>query len=172
MLRTFNGKTPKVDPTAFVSEAAYVIGDVIIGAYSSVWPGAVIRGDHGRITIGRNTNVQDNSVVHSDTDASLGDYVTLGHRVVCHAIQIDDYVLLGNGCVVNDGVIVEHHSIIAAGAVVLEGKRVPSGSLMAGAPAELKGRLLKRHRDLIQHTASSYVNLAKAYRAQGLDNGL
>ena len=95
MIRSFNGKTPRVDPTAFVSEAAYVVGDVEIGPYSSVWPGVVIRGDMGRITIGSHTNIQDNSVVHSDTDATLGDYVTLGHSVVCHAARVEDYALLG-----------------------------------------------------------------------------
>ena len=169
MLRSLNGKTPQVDPTAFVSEAAYVVGDVVIGPHSSVWPGAVIRGDHGCITIGSNTNVQDNSVVHSDSDASLGDYVTLGHRVVCHANRINDHVLLGNGCVVNDGVVIGDHSIVAAGAVVLEGKQVAPGSLMAGAPAERKGRLLKRHRELIEHAAANYVGLGKQYKDQGLD---
>ncbi len=169
MLRSLNGKTPQVDPTAFVSEAAYVVGDVIIGPHSSVWPGAVIRGDHGRITIGSNTNVQDNCVVHSDSDALLGDYITLGHRVVCHAKRIDDHVLLGNGCVVNDGVVIGDHSIVAAGAVVLEGKQVAPGSLMAGAPAERKGRLLKRHLELIEHAAVNYVGLGKQYKEQGLD---
>ena len=96
MIRSFNGKTPRIDPTAFVSEAAYVVGDVEIGPHSSIWPGVVIRGDMGRITIGSHTNIQDNSVVHSDTDATLGNHVTLGHSVVCHAAVVEDYSLLGN----------------------------------------------------------------------------
>jgi carbonic anhydrase/acetyltransferase-like protein (isoleucine patch superfamily) len=168
LIRSFNGKTPLVDPTAHVSEAAYVVGDVVIGPYSSVWPGAVIRGDHGQITIGSHTNIQDNSVVHSDADASIGSYVTLGHGVVCHARVVHDYALLGNGCVVNDGAVIGDHSIVAAGAVVLEGKEVPAGSLAAGAPAEVKGRILKRHKDLIDRASAHYVELGQRYKAAGL----
>ena len=148
MLRSLNGKTPQVDPTAFVSEAAYIVGDVVIGPYSSVWPGVVIRGDHGRITI--------------------GSHVTLGHRVVCHAGRIHDHALLGNGCVVNDGAIVGPYSLVAAGAVVLEGKEIPAGMLAAGAPSHVRGRLLKRHKDLIQHVAARYVELAQQYKSAGL----
>ena len=169
MIRSFGGKRPQVHPTAFVSEAAYVIGDVAIGAHSSVWPGAVIRGDHGHIAIGEHTNVQDNSVVHSDADARVGSHVTIGHRVVCHATEVHDYVLLGNGAVLNDGVVVEHHAIVAAGAVVLEGRRVGSGTVWAGAPAELRGRLLKRHRELLEHAAASYTALAERYKEEGLE---
>ena len=88
MIRTLDGITPRIHPTAFVSEAAYVIGDVEIGEGSSVWPGSVIRGDMGKITIGKYTCVQDNSVVHCDTDATIGDYVVIGHRVVCHAKNV------------------------------------------------------------------------------------
>ncbi len=168
MLRSFNGKTPKVDPTAFVSEAAYLVGDVVVGPHSSVWPGVVIRGDAGRITIGSYTNIQDGSVVHADANASLGDYVTVGHGVVCHAGRVDDHCLLGNGCVVNDGAVIGDHSIVASGAVVLEGVQVPPGSLVAGAPAEVKGRLPKRHRELIQRTADHYAELAQRHKKEGL----
>ena len=168
MLRSLNGKAPQVDPTAFVSEAAYVVGDVVIGPYSSVWPGVVIRGDSGRITIGSHTNIQDNSVVHSDSTASIGNHVTLGHSVICHAGRIDDHALLGNGCVVNDGAIVGAYSIVAAGAVVLEGKEIPEGMLAAGAPSEIRGRLLKRHKDLIRDVAAHYVELAQQYKVAGL----
>ena len=81
MIRSFKGKTPKIHPTAFVSEAAYVLGDVEIGENSSIWPGTVIRGDSGKIIIGKNTNIQDNSVVHSDADSWIGDNSTMGHSV-------------------------------------------------------------------------------------------
>ena len=93
MLRSLGGNSPKVHPTAFISEAAYVIGDVEIGAQSSVWPGAVIRADSGKITIGQRSNVQDNSVLHSDHDASIGNDVTIGHGVVCHARKIGDHTV-------------------------------------------------------------------------------
>ncbi len=169
MIRAHAGHSPQIDPTAFVSEAAYVVGDVLIGAHASVWPGAVIRGDHGRITIGSHTNVQDNSVVHSDADASIGDHVTIGHRVVCHAAEVGSHVLLGNGCVLNDGVTVEDGAIVAAGAVVLEGTRVAKGTIVAGVPAKLRGRLMKRHRDLIEEASASYVALGARYKAEGLE---
>ena len=169
MIRSLNGKTPQIDPTAFVSEAAYVVGDVVIGAYSSVWPGAVVRADHGRITIGAQTNIQDNSVVHSDADATIGSFVTLGHRVVCHASRVGDHALLGNGCVVNDGAVIGEYSIVASGAVVLEGVAVPPNSIVAGVLAAVKGRPMKRHRDLIEQTATSYVELAQRYKEDGLE---
>ncbi|MBM3939311.1 MAG: gamma carbonic anhydrase family protein [SAR202 cluster bacterium] len=139
MIRALGGKSPRIDPIAYVSEAAYVIGDVSIGAHPSVWPGAVIRGDHGHIAIGSRTNIQDNSVIHSDADVVIGDHVTIGHRVVCHAVWVGNYVLLGNGCVVNDGVVVGSRAIVAAGAVVLE------------------------------RAARNYVDLAARYKAEGLE---
>ena len=163
MIRPLGGLAPQVHPTAYVSEAAYVVGDVVIGAHSSVWPGAVIRGDHGRITIGDGTNVQDNSVVHSDAEASIGDGVVIGHRVVCHAAQVGDRVLLGNGCVVNDGAIIEDDAIVAAGAVVMERVRVGSGEIWAGVPARLRGRMLPRHYEMIRRGAESYAALAQRY---------
>ena len=169
MIRSFNGKTPRVDPTAFVSEAAYVVGDVEIGPYSSVWPGVVIRGDMGRITIGSHTNIQDNSVVHSDTDATLGDYVTLGHSVVCHAARVEDYALLGNKCVINDAAIIRDHSIVAAGAVVLAEKEVPSHSITAGTPAQVRGRVMQRHLEMMQGIVDDYVAMGKRFKAEGLE---
>jgi carbonic anhydrase/acetyltransferase-like protein (isoleucine patch superfamily) len=169
MIRSFSGKTPHIDPTAFVSEAAYVVGDVVIGPHSSVWPGVVIRGDMGRITIGSHTNIQDNSVVHSDTDATLGDHVTLGHSVVCHAAVVEDHSLLGNGCVLNDAAIIRDHCIVAAGAVVLAEKEVPSHSIAAGTPAQVRGRVMQRHLDMIDGIAEDYVQMAQRFKAEGLE---
>ena len=126
MLRSLDGIAPRIHPTAFVSEAAYVIGDVEIGEGASVWPGTVIRGDMGRITIGKYTCVQDNSVVHCDTDAVIGDYVVIGHRVVCHAKNVGTRSLLGNGAVVNDGVWIGDECVVASGAVVLDDMQVPA----------------------------------------------
>ena len=114
MIRSVNGKTPKIHPGAFVSEAAYVIGDVEIGEGSSVWPGSVVRGDAGKIVIGKNTCIQDNSVVHGDADVDIGDDVVVAHRVVCHGRSIGNRVLLGNGCIVNDGVHIGDDSLAEA----------------------------------------------------------
>ena len=167
MIRSLNGKTPKVHPTAFVSEAAYVIGDVEIGESSSIWPGTVIRGDTGKIVIGRNTNIQDNSVVHGDADVSIGDNVTMGHRVVCHARRIADRVLLGNGCVLNDGVEVGEESIVAAGAVVLEETKFEPRSLIVGAPGKLRSKVKERHVEMIESVAEHYVERCCRYKASG-----
>ncbi len=122
MIRSLDGISPRVHPTAFVSEFAYVIGDVEIGEGSSVWPGTVIRADMGRITIGKYTCVQDNSVVHGDADVVIGDYVVIGHRVMCHAKMIGNRVLIGNGATINDGVAIGEDSLIASGAMVVPGR--------------------------------------------------
>jgi carbonic anhydrase/acetyltransferase-like protein (isoleucine patch superfamily) len=115
LIKSFEGNTPVLHPTAFVSEMAYIVGDVEIGEGSSIWPGTVIRGDMGKVKIGKFSNVQDNSVVHGDADVVIGDNVVIGHRVMCHAAEIGDRVLVGNGASLNDGVKVGENSIIGSG---------------------------------------------------------
>ncbi|MER3450264.1 MAG: gamma carbonic anhydrase family protein [Chloroflexota bacterium] len=171
MLRPLKDKVPRVHPTAFISEAAYVVGDVEVGEGSSIWPGTVVRGDSGRIRIGRFVNIQDNCTVHSDADAEYGDYVTLGHGVVCHARKVGSHVLIGNGAVVNDGVEIGEYSLIAAGAVVRENTVIPPRSFVAGVPAEIKGEVTERHVDLIRRTAETYLRKAQLYREAGLGHG-
>lgn len=167
MLRSYKGKSPKVHPTAFVSEAAYLIGDVEVGEETSIWPGVVIRADNGKITIGAYTNIQDNSVVHSDANASIGDHVTIGHGVVCHAGRVEDHALLGNGCVINDGAVIGRYALVAANSLVLEGKAVEAETIVAGSPAVLRGRLMQRHREMMDHTWKHYVEKTKEYKAEG-----
>ena len=140
MIRRFMGKTPQIHPTAFVSEAAYVIGDVLIGEGSSVWPGTVVRADRGRITIGAYTCIQDNSVVHGDADVLIGNHVVVAHRVVCHARVVGDRTLLGNGATVNDGVELGEDSLVASGAVIPDGQTFPSNSLIVGVPGKPRGQ--------------------------------
>ena len=120
MIRTLDGKSPKIDPTAFVSEFAYVVGDVELGPNSSIWPGAVIRADSGKIQIGAGSNIQDNSVLHAHADAKIGDNVTIGHGVVCHARTIGNGSLIGNGATLNDGVILGENCLVAAGSTVVD----------------------------------------------------
>ena len=167
MIRSLNGKSPKVHPTAFVSEAAYLVGDVEVGEHSSIWPGVVIRADNGKITIGADTNIQDNSVVHADHSAAIGDHVTLGHSVVCHASKVGDYALLGNGCVVNEGATVGRYALVAANSVVLEGADVADETVVAGAPARVRGRVAKRHRDMMDDTWRHYVDKTAEYKKEG-----
>ena len=169
MIRSWKGKTPKVHPSAFVSEAAYVIGDVEIGENTGIWPGTVIRADSGKITIGKNSNIQDNSVVHSDADARIGDGVTIGRLVMWHGRLIANNCLIGNGATVNDGVEMEEFSIIAAGAMVLDEMKIPSRTLVMGVPARPRGPIATRHEKLIKETAIHYVERCKQYKAEGLE---
>ncbi len=169
MIRSFQGKTPKIHPTAWVSEAAYVIGDVELGEYSSVWPGAVIRGDTIKITIGRYVDIQDNCVLHADDDAFYGDYVTLGHGVTCHARSISANCLIGNGATLNDGVVLGEYSIVASGAVVLENKEFPAKSFVVGVPAAAREQPTDDgHHELIRWTAQDYARKAQLFKAEGL----
>ncbi|MBI4219699.1 MAG: gamma carbonic anhydrase family protein [Chloroflexi bacterium] len=167
MIRSLNGKTPLIHETAFVSESAYVIGDVVIGQGSSVWPGVVVRGDSSRITIGSFTSIQDNSVLHTDNGAVIGDYVTIGHRVMCHATRVGDGSLLGNGSVLNEGVELGEQCLVAAGAVVIEGMKVTSRKIVAGVPARERGDVEERHLQLMKWANDSYIARTKQYKAEG-----
>ena len=168
MIRSLNGKTPQIHPEAFVSEFAYVVGDVEIGAGSSVWPGSVIRGDSGKIVIGRNTCIQDGSVVHTDGPGSIGDDVVIGHMVMCHALKVGDGAVLGNGAIVNGGTTeVGDYSIVAAGAVVLENAVVPPRTLVVGIPATVKGSVTDEQIKRFKATADHYAERGRLYKAEG-----
>jgi carbonic anhydrase/acetyltransferase-like protein (isoleucine patch superfamily) len=170
VIRSLNGKTPQVHPEAFVSEFAYVVGDVEIGAGSSVWPGSVIRGDTGKIVIGRNTCIQDGSVVHTDGPGSIGDDVVIGHMVMCHALHVGDGAVLGNGATVNGGATeIGEHSIVAAGAVVLENAKVPPRTLVVGIPAAAKGSVTDEQIKRFKATADHYAERGRQYKAAGLE---
>lgn len=167
MIRSLEGKSPKVHPTAFISETAYIVGDVEIGENSNIWPGAVIRGDEGKIVIGRNVTVQDNSVVHGDADVYIGDNVTVAHGVICHAERIESNVLLGNGAVVNWGVHIGEYSLVGSGAAVVDGAKIPPRSLVLGVPARIVGQVQERHIALIQRVAQNYVRKGQRYKKEG-----
>ncbi len=167
MIRRLMGKTPQIHPTAFVSEAAYVIGDVLIGEGSSVWPGTVVRADRGRITIGAYTCIQDNSVVHGDADVLIGNHVVVAHRVVCHARVVGDRTLLGNGATVNDGVELGEDSLVASGAVIPDGQTFPSNSLIVGVPGKPRGRVTSAFRERIKRIGDWYAELTRRYKAEG-----
>lgn len=167
MIRTLGDKTPKIHPTAFVSEFAYVIGDVEIGEGSSVWPGAVVRADMGRIVIGNHTNVQDNSVVHGDADVEIGDYVTIGHKVLCHAKTVGDRAVIGNGATLNDGVEVGEYSLIASGAMLVDNVKIPPRSLVVGSPGKVLREVGERHLERMKWYCDVYMEKTKKYKAQG-----
>lgn len=167
MIRSLNGKTPKIHPTAFVSESAYIVGDVEVGENANIWPGTVIRGDDGKVVIGKNTCVQDNSVVHGDADVFIGENVGIAHGVICHADRIESNVLLGNAAVLGNGTQIGEFSIIASGAVVRDNAKVPPRSLVAGVPGEVKGQVSERHLELIKHVWETYVKKGQMYKKEG-----
>jgi carbonic anhydrase/acetyltransferase-like protein (isoleucine patch superfamily) len=153
-----------------VSEAAYVVGDVTIGDGSSVWPGAVIRGDFAAITIGANTHVEDNVVIHCGEDMAIGDNVTIGHGVVVHCRRVGNNCLLGNNSTILDRAEIGDACIVGAGALVLGDTVVPDGSFVVGVPATVRpgrpdqvARMGRRAR-----SEGGYASMLKLYKSEGL----
>lgn len=155
-----------IDPTAYVSPQAYVRGTVTLGADSSVWPMAVIRGDEGEIRIGAGTNIQDGCVLHADPDAylTIGDNVTLGHGAIVHGCTIEDDVLIGMGAVVLNHAVIGTGSIIAARALVPEGAQIPPGSMVMGVPGQVRP-LRPEQQARIARPAKNYIELKALYQA-------
>ena len=159
----------KLDPTAFVAPGATVVGRVTLGARSSVWFSAVIRGDMDSVTLGEESNLQDGAVIHVDEGfpTRVGRRVTIGHRAIVHAATIEDGCLVGMGSIVLTGAVVGAGSLVAAGALVKEGQKIPPGSLVVGAPAKVVRPLEPQHRAAIERGVDHYVALGAAYRARG-----
>lgn len=168
MIRSFGDKTPVIAESAFVSEAAYVIGDVEIGEGSGVFPGAVIRGDFATIKIGCNTMVEDNSVIHSGGPVEIGDNVTIGHSVVVHCSRIGNNCLIGNNSTVLDNAEVGSYCIIGAGCVVSQGMKIPDNSFVVGVPAEIKGQVPTERWERRRSGRGGYSEMVKLYKEQGL----
>ena len=169
MIRSYRGQWPKIASSAYVDPAATVIGDVTIGESSSVWPGAVIRGDVNVIRIGARTNIQDGAVLHVMRETfglELGDGVTVGHGAVLHGCRIESRVLIGMGAIVLNGAHVGEGSIIAAGTLVLEGAVVPPGSLFLGHPGKFHRALAPSDVASIDAYAARYVEYSETYKAE------
>jgi carbonic anhydrase/acetyltransferase-like protein (isoleucine patch superfamily) len=169
MVRTVNGKTPKIASTAFISEAAYVVGDVEIGENSSVWPGAVIRGDVATIKIGNNTQIEDNCVVHTGEPLVIGDNVHVGHGVVIHCLKIGNTVLIGNNATILNGAEIGDFCLIAANSLVMERMKIPSDSFVTGIPAEVKSKITPAQIARIEDGVKFYVRLSQKYKQEGLE---
>jgi gamma-carbonic anhydrase len=167
-IRSVSGVAPRIHPGAWVDPAALVIGDVELAEGVSVWPFAVVRGDEGQyIRIGRNTNVQDGSVVHvtPELPCVIGEGVTIGHRCVVHACTIGNNVRVGIGAVVLTGAVLEDAAQVGAGAVVPPGKVVPSGTLVMGVPAKPVRQMKEEELDDIRRNAVEYLELwQRSYR--------
>jgi len=158
---------PAVSDSVFIAPTATVIGDITVGADSSIWYGACVRGDMAPITIGAGSNVQENATIHVDpgVPVSVGNGVTIGHNAVIHGATIEDDALIGMGAIVLNRAVVGRGSIIAAGAVVREGMVVPPGSLVAGVPGKVIKELSAEQQAHIRENAQAYVACARAHHA-------
>jgi carbonic anhydrase/acetyltransferase-like protein (isoleucine patch superfamily) len=169
MIRAYRGKRPQIAATAWIDPAAVLIGDVIIGEDSSVWPCSVIRGDVHYIRIGARTNIQDGSVLHVMRDEYpliLGDDVTVGHAVTLHGCKIESRCLIGMGSIILNGVTIGAGSIVAAGTLLLERTNIPPGSLVVGHPGKIKRMLTPIDQGSIDEYAKRYVSYKNVYREE------
>ncbi len=165
MILRIGDLTPKVKNAAFIAENATVAGDVTLGAETTVWFGAVLRGDIAPITIGDRTNIQDNAVLHVDEDTPLliGSDITIGHAAIVHACTIGDGSLIGMGACVLNNAVIPPRCLVAAGTLVRPGKSFPEGSLIAGSPARVIGPVRKGDLEAMRQGISVYIERGKLY---------
>jgi carbonic anhydrase/acetyltransferase-like protein (isoleucine patch superfamily) len=169
MIRPFRGTLPVVAPSAYIDPSAQVIGRVTIGERSSVWCNAVLRGDVNYISIGEETNVQDNCVLHVETDIYpliMGNRITVGHSVTLHGCTIEDDCLIGIGAIVLNNAHLGAGSVIAAGALVSEGAQIPAGSLVMGVPGKVRRDVSPEEKERFRINAQRYVALRQLYKDQ------
>jgi len=168
MLIDFQGMTPAVAASAYLVNSAEIIGDVTIGELSSVWFNVVIRGDVNHIRIGSRSNVQDGTVIHVTNkthSTSIGDDVTIGHRVTLHGCTIGNRCLIGIGAIILDGAVIGDECLVGAGALVTPGTRIPDGSMVLGMPAKIKRELNPDERAALLASARNYTEYIKLYRS-------
>ena len=174
MILSFDGKTPKIADSAFISESASIIGDVEINENSSVWPGAVIRGDFGKITIGKNCAVEDNCVIHSGSpdrecsicDLIIGDNVQIGHGAVLNCRKIGNHVLIGINSTILHEAEIGDFCIIGAVSMVSQGMKIPDKSFVVGVPAKIKGAITSNQLYWLDQAPKVYAELADRYRKE------
>ena len=172
-LRPYLDHVPAIGERSYVDPAATVIGDVVLGADVSIWPGTIVRGDVNFIRVGDRTNIQDGTIVHVSHDgphAKLGGFatrigsdVTIGHKAIIHACTIEDAVLVGMGAIVLDGAVVKKHGFVGAGALVAPGKVVGEGELWLGNPARKVRMLTDAEIEALYYSAGHYVRLKNQY---------
>lgn len=166
MIYQLGNQIPQVAEDAYVAPSADVIGSVSLGSQSSVWFGAVLRGDNDQISVGARSNIQDNTVIHIDAGVpvTIGDDVSVGHSVVIHGCTICDKVLIGNGAVVLDFAEIGENSLVGAHALVTERKHFPARSLIIGAPAKVVRELTDEEVEQLSRNVESYLKKAERYR--------
>ena len=168
MRRSLGDKSPKVADTAWVSEFAYVVGDVEIGEYSSIWPGVTVRGDgEETIVIGDYVNIQEGSVVHGG-GLIIENHVSIGHCVVVHCDRVGEGSLLGNNCTVLPRVVLGKQCLVAANSAILSGHEIPDRSFVTGIPGSVKRQVTEEQIDSMRHTVEEMVDRSKAFRDSGL----
>ena len=163
---SFENISPEIHKSCFIAKSCDIIGNVSIDKFSNIWYKTVIRGDVGRIKIGKNTNIQDNSVVHVDSskETIIGDNVTIGHSAVIHSCNIDKNVLIGMGAIILSDVKINKNVIIGAGSLVTERTEIPENSLVLGSPAKVVRKLTEKEIEKIKKSARHYVELSKKYK--------
>jgi gamma-carbonic anhydrase len=173
MIRKFRGITPRIAESAYIDDSAQVIGDVVIGDRSSVWPSVAIRGDVNYIRIGNECSIQDNSVIHvdhRDWPCIVGNRVTVGHSAVLHGCHISDGALIGIGAIVLNGAKIGEGSVVAAGALVPEGMEIPPKALAMGTPAKVRREVTAEEQERFAENCDWYVRLAATYKEEQSDS--
>jgi carbonic anhydrase/acetyltransferase-like protein (isoleucine patch superfamily) len=163
---TFFDKKPHIDPTVFIAPSATIVGDVVIGTNSSVWPNAVIRGDSNTVRIGENTNIQDNVVIDAKKSGSveLGNNVSIGHGAILHGCHIGHNTIIGMGAIIMEKVSIDNWVIVGAGSIVTQNTIIPSKKVVMGIPAQIVRTLNSEQRQSILQNAEEYQLLAQQYR--------
>ena len=165
-LYSFEGKSPTVHPDAWIAPTATLIGDVVVEKDASVWYGAVLRADFGRIVVGEGANIQDNSVVHVNSEVcDIGRNVTVGHQCLVHDCTVGEQALIGNGSTVLDGAQIGARALVAAGATVTPGMVIPPETIAMGSPAKKHVPLDGNAKLWVEHNAAIYQELARRHRA-------
>lgn len=166
VFRLYKNKECQIHKSVFIADSADIIGDVRINKDSSVWYGCVLRGDVCHISIGENTNVQDGTIIHVDRHGIptiIGSGVTIGHKCLLHACNIQDNSFIGMGSIIMDKAIIESYSMVAAGSLITPGKKVKKGEIWAGSPAKFFRNMTQLEIDYIKISAGNYVKLMKNY---------
>ncbi len=168
-IETFEGKAPDIADDVFVAATASIIGDVTVGSGSSIWYSCVLRGDDHSIVVGKNTSVQDGSILHATLGGEptiLGDDVVIGHGAILHSCTIGDGSLVGMGATLLDGAVMEPGSMLAAGALLTPNKRVPSGELWGGSPARKLRDMNEKDYEYLKWDTEHYIKTARKYLAR------
>ncbi len=169
MIRPYRGVLPRIATSSYIDPSAVVIGDVVIGERSSIWPNVSIRGDVNYIRVGDETSVQDNTVLHVDHDkypCLIGNRVTVGHSAVLHGCVVEDEVLVGIGAIVLNGAKIGRGAVIAAGALVPEGMEVPPDTVAMGTPARVKRAVSEEEKLRFRTNADNYVKITTIYKEE------